>query len=122
MINYKGISREKLLSELYNNSIIKKSDFGKILYYDEESIKEVFINNAKNSVSKYRFDYIGVKPIFVDLSNEEEFDGMKYDFYNCFSERAEIESVPILSAQEVVDKIRKEMKNTKGNSYVKKRK
>ena len=117
MINYKGISRERLLAELFNNAINNNILNDRINVMSEEDMR-ANINHYDKSFGfkNYKYDVIGGRDIWVDLENEEEFDGETYDKYNVSVDDS------CLSAQEVVDKIRLEMNNEKNRGYVKKRK
>lgn len=97
MINIKGLDKAKLLVELYNRS--HQQGMGMF-----QRARNLTVEDARQLLEQSTyFDYLYGKVMKVDLSSDEEFSEWLYDRDNGQG-----------AAQEVVDKLRKEMERNLG--------
>lgn len=90
MVNINGISKGRVLAELYNASRPLGLGF---LHYDPTPMTECEANELLKHCTY--FDYIKGRVIKVDLSNDSEFDETLYDRDN-----------GIGAAQKIINKLR----------------
>ena len=76
MVNIKGLSKAKVLAELYNNSI--PLGFGWFQYDSAKMTEEEAAKLLEENPYGY-FDYLKGRVMKVDLTSDDEFDPRLYD-------------------------------------------